>query len=464
MFINIGKSKWMKIILFITTFAFVGTAFVALIIYKFAGNIQGVAKVNGKEIPMAEFYYQVNLITRQMENQGIDTAPLKKQIYADAIRNVIDQEILFQEAQKEGLEATKEEVKRYILDIDAFKEGGKFSKSRYLAFLSQINLTPSFFEEILKKELSIRHLLTIQKVGFYLSDDELDTYINKQISKITGEFVLIKPPEYRPTQKEIKQYYKKNIKEFSGKKGKLIVIYQISIKELGAEKAQKKAQQIYKKLKNDQQISEEKGIKKIFEDVVYNNKINLPEKLKQEIKNLSSKKRIILVSEDDSYYLIKYIKDVSQPLPIKKVKDKIISQLKKEKLEKSVQKLYKELEKIVKQEKNLKNIAINYRSKIKKIKNETAQLLGTEYGISQEDLGKIVKAKPGQIVGPFKTPSGILIGKISKIEPPEKESRKDMEKLLKPILLESKYRTLVQMLIDKLKEDSEIIINRRLLQ
>jgi len=122
MFINIGKSKWMKIILFIT-------------------------------------------ISRQMENQGIDTAPLKKQIYAEAIRNVIDQEILFQEAQKEGLEATKEEVKRYLLDIEAFKENGKFSKDRYLAFLSQVNLTPSFFEEILRKELSIRHLLTVQKVG-----------------------------------------------------------------------------------------------------------------------------------------------------------------------------------------------------------------------------------------------------------------------------------------------------------
>ncbi len=464
MFINIGKSKWMKLILFITTFAFVGTAFVALIIYKFSGNIQGVAQVNGKDIPMAEFFYQVTLITRQMENQGIDTAPLKKQIYADAIRNVIDQELLFQEAQKEGLEATKEEVKRYLLDIDAFKENGKFSKSRYLAFLSQVNITPSFFEEILRKELSIRHLLTIHKVGFYLSDDEINTYINKQISKITGEFVLIKPPEYRPTKKEIKEYYKKNIEKFSGKKGKLIVIYQINIKELGSENAQKKAQQIYRKLKNNQQISEEKGVKKIFEDVVYNDEIKIPEKLKKEIKNLSKDKRILLVSEDDSYYLIKYKKDVSQPLPIEKVKDKIISKLKKEKSEKSVQKLYKEIKDIIKQEKNLKNIAVNYRAKIKKIKAETVQSVGTEYGISQEDLGKIVKSKKGQIIGPFKTPSGILIGKISKIEPPEKERKEEMEKLLKPILLETKYRTLVQMLIDKLKESSEIIINRRLLQ
>jgi len=464
MFINIGKSKWMKIILFITTFAFVGTAFVALVVYKLSGNIQGVAKVNGKEIPMAEFYYQVTLISRQMENQGIDTAPLKKQIYAEAIRNVIDQEILFQEAQKEGLEATKEEVKRYLLDIEAFKENGKFSKDRYLAFLSQVNLTPSFFEEILRKELSIRHLLTVQKVGFYLSDEEVNTYINKQLSRITGEFVLIKPPEYRPTEKEIKEYYKKNIKQFSGKKGKLIVIYRISIKELGSENAQKKAQQIYRKLKNDQQVTEEKGVKKIFEDTVYDNNPDLPEKLKQEIKNLSKDKRILLVSEDDSFYLIKYLKDVSQPLPLEKVKNEIITKLKKEKSEKSAQKLFEEIKEIVKQEKNLKNIAVNYRAKIKKIKSQTVQTIGTEFGISEEDLGKIIKSKKGQILGPFKTSSGILIGKVTKIEPPEKERKEEMEKLLKPILLETKYRTLVQMFIDKLKEDAEIIINRRLLQ
>ena len=413
---------------------------------------------------MAEFYYQVTLITRQMENQGIDTAPLKKQIYADAIRNVIDQELLFQEAQKEGLVATKEEVKNYLLDIDAFKEDGKFSKSRYLAFLSQVNITPSFFEDILRKELSIRHLLTLHKVGFYLSDDELDTYINKRLSRITGEFVLIKPQEYIPTENEIKEYYEKNIKEFSGKVGKLIVVYQINIKELGSEIAQKKAQQVYRKLKNNQQIDEEKGVKKIFEDVIYDNNVKLPEKIKKEIKNLSKDKKILLVSENDSYYLIKYIKDVSQPLPLEKVKSRIISKLKKERSEKSAQKLYKEIKDIVKQEKNLKNIAVNYRSKVRKIEGETVQSIGTEYGVSQEDFGRIIKLKPGQIVGPFKTPSGILIGKISKIEPPEKERKEEMAKLLKPILLESKYRTLVQMLIDKLKENSEIIINRRLLQ
>ncbi|WP_457624964.1 peptidylprolyl isomerase [Persephonella sp.] len=464
MFINVGKSKWMKVILFITTFAFVGTAFVALVLYKLSGNIQGVAQVNGKEIPVAEFYYQVTLITNQMESQGVDTSPLKKQIYADALRNVVEQELLFQEAQREGLEATKEEVKRYLLDIEAFKENGKFSKDRYLAFLSQVNLTPPFFEEILRKELSVRHLLTLQKVGFYVSEDEMNTFINKQLAKITGEFVLIKVPEYTPSQKEIKEYYKKNIKDFAGKKGKLIVVYRIDIKGLGSEKAQKKAQEIYKALKSNNAVKTGEGVQKIFEDVVYDNKAKLPENLLKELKNLSDNKRILLVSEEDHYYLIKYVKDVSKPLPLEKVKKEITGKLKREYKNKKEKELYEELKGIVPQIKDLKNLAYNYKGEIKKIKEETAQSVAMEFGISQDDLGKIVRGEQGKILGPFKTTTGILIGKVEKISPPEKERKEEMEKLLRPILTENKYRTVIQMLIDKLKEESEIIINRRFLQ
>ncbi|SNZ02762.1 peptidyl-prolyl cis-trans isomerase D [Persephonella hydrogeniphila] len=464
MFINVGKSKWMKVILFITTFAFVGTAFVALVLYKLSGNIQGVAQVNGKDIPVAEFYYQVTLITNQMESKGIDTAPLKKQIYRDALRNVIEQELLFQEAQKEGVEATKEEVKRYLLDIEAFKENGKFSRDRYLAFLSQVNLTPSFFEEILRKELSVRHLLTLQKVGFYVSEDELNTFINKQLAKITGKFVLIKVPEYKPSEKEIKEYYTKNIKDFSGKKGKLIVVYQIDIKGLGTEKAQKKAQEIYKSLKNNTPVKTEKGVKKIFEDVVYDNKAKLSEKLLKELKNLSDKKKILLVSDEEHYYLIKYVKEVSKPLPLEKVREEIAGKIVREYKKKKEKEIYEELKGIVPQIKDLKNLAYNYKGEIKSIKGETAQSLAMEFGISQEDLGRIVRGKKGEILGPFRTTTGILIGKLEKIEAPEKERKKEMEKILKPILTENKYKTVIQMLIDKLKEESEIVINRRFLQ
>ncbi len=461
MFIDIGKSKWMKFILFITTFAFVGTAFVALIVYKLTGNIQGVAQVNGKEIPMAEFYYQVELITRQMQSEGIDTAPLRKQIKAEALRNVIQQELLYQEAEKEGLTATREEVKNYLLDIDAFKENGQFSRDKYLAFLSQINLTPAFFEEILRKELSIRHLLTIHRAGFYLTQDEMDTYINKQLARITGEYIIIKPSPYKPTEKEIKEYYHKHKEEFAGKTGKLIRIYQINIKKLGQEKAEKEAQKIYRSITENKSVTEKEGVKKIFEGVLFKNSKTIEKKLLTEALKLTKDKKVALVSDENYYYLIHYIKDISQPLPIEKVKKQIVSRIKSEKEKQSIQKIHKELQSIVKTEKNLKNIAVNYRTKIQKIKGETLQALSAELGILPENLSKLMKTDN---IHTFATNSGVIVIKINKVEPPDIKRKEEMAKLLKPILTQSKYQTLVQMLIDKLQEEADIKINRRIIQ
>jgi len=464
MFINVGKSKWMKVILFITTFAFVGTAFVALIVYKMSGNIQGIAQVNGKDIPVAEFYYQVNLITQQYQSQGIDTAPLKKQIYRDAIRNVIQTELLYQEAEKEGITATKEEVKHYLLDIDAFKDNGKFSREKYLAYLSSIGLTPTFFEEILRKELSIRHLLTIHRVGFYLSEDEINTFVNKQLAKITGQFLIIVPPEYKPSEKEIKEYYEKHKQEFAGKKGRLIVVYQIDIKKLGDEKAQQEVKRVYKALKEGKDVQTSEGVKKIFEEAIYQQEPALPESVLKELKNLSDKKRIALVSDKEHYYLIKYIKDVSEPLPIEKVKNQIITRIKKEKEKLQKQQILKQLEETVKKEKNLDKIAKKFNGKIEEVKEENVQTLSLKYGIPPKKMSLFTNPRKGLLIGPINTSKGILIAKIQHIKPPPPEEKKEMEKLLKPILSQNKYQTLIQMYIDKLEREADIIINRRFMQ
>ncbi|WP_457638587.1 peptidylprolyl isomerase [Persephonella sp.] len=463
MFINVGKSKWMKFILFVTTFAFVGTAFVALLVYKMSGNIQGIAEVNGKEIPMAEFYYQVSLITNQMESQGIDTAPLKKQIYTDAVRNVIQQELLYQEAEKEGITATKEEVKQYLLDIDVFKENGRFSKEKYLTFLSNIGLTPSYFEEILRKELSVRHLLSIHRVSFYLSEDEIDTFVNKSLSRVEGELLLIVPSEYKPTEKEVEEYYSRNIKDYAGKKGKLVAVYQISIKELGEEEAEKRVKQVYKALKNDQSVAEEKGVKKLFENPVYSEeKLNLPEKVIEELPKVGENKKIALVSDKENYYLIKYIKEVSQPLPLEKVKDRIISQIKEEKNRKIQEELYKKVQEAVKTQKDLKKLAQQFKGQLKEIKGKTAQTLSVEYGIPQEKLSLLTRKEKSPVV--LQTQTGILVINIEKVKPPEEQRKQEMANLLKPILTDSKYKTLIQMYIDKLEKEAEITINRRVLQ
>ncbi|NPA54104.1 MAG: hypothetical protein GXO21_05485, partial [Aquificae bacterium] len=193
MFTKISESKWMKIVLFITTFAFVGTALVALIVYKMSGKIAGAVEVNGREISMQRYMYEVNLIQTNLERQGVDIAPLRKAIRQQALNNIINEELVYQEAEKEGLVATKEEVKEAILNIPAFQENGVFSKEKYLAIINSMGISPQFFEEILRRQLSQEHIFSMIDGATYITKEEIKPVLEKELSLISGKILIIKP-------------------------------------------------------------------------------------------------------------------------------------------------------------------------------------------------------------------------------------------------------------------------------
>ncbi|ACO04850.1 MAG TPA: hypothetical protein DEP48_06110 [Persephonella sp.] len=459
MFAKIAESKWMKFVLFITTFAFVGTAFVAIVIYKFAGNITGAAVVNGREISLQEFYYQVNVIQNRLENQGVDTAPLKKEIYDQALEAVIDRELLYQEAEKEGIAATKEEVKRAILDVEAFKEDGRFSKDRYIALLSGMNISPQLFEEIVRKDLSAQHLFTFLDASFYLSDEEINSYVYKQLSKLSGDFLYIKPQPLKISEEEAKRYYEKHKSEYTGKEGKEVIIYRIDIDKNNQEKSEKLAKDLFLRLKKGETEIKNEDIKIIFKDVIYDDTdsiSNIPEELKKKLKEISPDKNIIFVKTDDAYYLSRFIRAVKEPLPYEKVKDEIYSKLKEDYEKRAVKELYEKISK--ESDKGIQSLMKKYDGKLEKIKDETVRDLIVRYGLTPEYMKLFIKDREGII--PLK--DGILVYKIDKVTPPTDEESGELKKLVEPLLKNEKYNTLVQMYIDKLRKDAEIIRNERI--
>jgi len=92
---------------------------------------------------------------------------MRKLIHQQALENLISQELLYQEAEKEGLTATKEEVKKAILTYEAFQENGKFSKEKYISVLRSAGMTPQMFEEIIRRDLTTKHMVSILKASFY---------------------------------------------------------------------------------------------------------------------------------------------------------------------------------------------------------------------------------------------------------------------------------------------------------
>ncbi len=455
MFTKIAESNALKIVLFITTFAFVGTGFVALVVYKLSGQISGVAEVNGAEITQQEFIYEVSQIEAQYQNQGIDISPMRKIIYAQVLDNLINRELLYQFAKEEGIEATKEEVKRLILDIPAFKKDGRFDKQLFSGFLQSMNISPQLFEEILKKQLSVQHVLDILKAGFYITEDEIDIFLKKRLSSIDAKVITIEPT-VKITEDNLKAYYEKNKDKFAQKQGKKIKIFKIAVNEPNA---QSKAQKLFSSLKTGKVPSD---IKPVFDDVILEGKkYNFPEKVLKAVKNLSNNSKIEFIKTKDSYYLVYYEGEKSIPLSYEKAKSQIENLVKEEKLKTTLKKVKEKLEK--EKNLNLKILREKYKAKITEIKNKKYAQLQFEYGLSPQDVDEIVKLGKG-LSKPYIAQDKILIFDILKVIPPAKDEYAKAKKQLKPLLENQKFNDITSMLINKLKSEADIKINNRVLQ
>ncbi len=465
MFDRIAESKTLKFVLFITAFAFVGTGLVALIVYKIAGgDISGAAMVNGREIPVSVFQREVQNISRSLEEQGVETAPMRKLIYQQALENLISQELLYQEAEKEGVTATKEEVKKAILTYEAFQENGKFSKEKYISILRSAGMTPQMFEEIIRRDLTTKHMVSILKASFYLTDDELRSFVEKQLTKITGK-VYIFPVNVKLSDEEIKKYYEEHKSDFSGEKGKKIVVYRIDVKKVGQQRAQEITRELYSALKEDREFKIKEGVTKLFDSVVYLDKKDqeLSEDILKEVEKLNDDKKIALLKEKDAYYLIRYKGEYSEPLPLKDVKDKIIARLSEEKKEELSKKLLNEIKEKLKKE-SIEKIISEYSPNVETVKDEKLQILSVKYGLSNEAIKEIFKLKESQISQPFIARGGVVLVLVEKKKPPsEDEMKKNVESIYSMVENE-KFNTYIQMYIDKLKKESDIRVNPRVVK
>ena len=455
LFTKIQESKWLKIVLFLTTFAFVGTGFVALIVYKFSGEIPGVAQVNGEDITQQEFIYEVNQIEAKYQNQGIDISPFRKMIYAQVLDSLINRQLLYQFAKEEGIEAKKEEVKQLILNIPSFQKDGKFSKDLFAAYLNSVGISPQLFEEILQKQLSVSHLISLLKAGFYITDYEVDSFLKRRLSSIDGKMVVVKP-EVFISEKEMKEYFEKNKSRFLEKKGKKIKIYEIDVQE---KDAQQKAQKLYINLKS-KKLPED--MKPAF-DITYtkDTKLDLPKKIINAIKELSNSSKIQFIKTKDKYYIIYFEGEKSIPISFEKAKPKIKKALQEEKIKEKLKVIKSEIQK--QKIKDIKEIADKYKGTIEKFRNLKFAELQLKYSIPIEEVDKLIKQET-TISNPLISGNKLIIIEIDKIHPPSKEEYKKAVKTLKIAIENQKINDIVQMLVNKLKSDADIKINKRVLQ
>lgn len=189
--------RGLKLILLVVIVAFIGTSVVYFGASSFSGgDPRGtVARVNGTDIPVErfrraytnylEFYRQVykdRLTPELAERLG-----LTQQV----IEALVQEELVVQQARREGVRASDEEVRARIQAVPAFQADGRFSRERYLTVLRQARLEPGEFEADQRRELVRRKIEGAVRDGVKISDDEITQAYVFRREKVRAEWASL---------------------------------------------------------------------------------------------------------------------------------------------------------------------------------------------------------------------------------------------------------------------------------
>ncbi len=136
---------------------FVAFAFFGLNSYLQSSAANYAAAVNDQEISLArhqQAYQQLRTRMTDMLGENFDPVQLNEDMLkANALQQLINEELLLQAADTEGFAASNQLVAASINAIDAFKQDGVFSKAQYERLLGYRGIRPAEFEYNLKQEI-----------------------------------------------------------------------------------------------------------------------------------------------------------------------------------------------------------------------------------------------------------------------------------------------------------------------
>lgn len=177
-------------ILVITTVGFIAGIFLGFGGYiRYSGVIDTAAVVNGKKIPLSRYNRLVSQSIENYRNQNDNISDeVIKSIKQQVIRDLIQEEVFWQEAKKYGIKVTDQELYYHIMSIPAFQRDGHFDRETYYkTIFLRLKMTPKEFEESQRKRIAMFKLREFVISGVKLSQKEIDDYFKLKNPKTEEE-------------------------------------------------------------------------------------------------------------------------------------------------------------------------------------------------------------------------------------------------------------------------------------
>ena len=134
-------------------------------------------RVNGETVPVAEYERTYGNLLRNFQQQAGQafSRELAEQLGLSkiAVEQVVDHALVVNEARKQGLAISDEELARTILEIPGFQVDGKFDREGYKRAVASAYGSESRFEAVLRQDLLYQRMLSGLRETVKVSDAEI---------------------------------------------------------------------------------------------------------------------------------------------------------------------------------------------------------------------------------------------------------------------------------------------------
>jgi peptidyl-prolyl cis-trans isomerase D len=257
-----GWIAWAIIILLIIPFALWG-----INQYFGHGGASVAATVNGEKISQKEFqqrYIMQRNRMRQMLGAQYDPSVFEPRIKEQTLQGLIDQELLKQNAEDVGYRVAMQSVKQTILNIDAFKQDGKFSNELYVRALQAQGQSPAGFEHRLQDAVLTQQLQTGVSASAFVTQSEADRLLKLENQTRDIDHLLLKTSKFKDqavaTDEAMQKYYEQHKAQFMTPEKVSLEYIDLNAADLGKDTkpTDEELKQLYKNRQSQFQVPEER--------------------------------------------------------------------------------------------------------------------------------------------------------------------------------------------------------------
>jgi peptidyl-prolyl cis-trans isomerase D len=224
------RFRYLKWLLVIIIFMFVWWAFAT-----WGGGssrsrpeVEWAARVNGVSISVASLQaYARRLDSTYQSILGEQYAQQRAMIRVgqQAINSLVEQELIYQEALRQGITVTAREVVDAIMRDPNFQEGGQFiGKERYHNLFRGNSMSVSDYEEQKRRGLVIDKFRQMIEDGVTVSDSEIQDEFRKRNEKAQVEYILVDPTKAgvasSPSESDLKAHYDAHLDRYAQGEGR----------------------------------------------------------------------------------------------------------------------------------------------------------------------------------------------------------------------------------------------------